>query len=142
LKRSITYLASGDWPDGAADFRRAENGAPGLSKIIDNERWSEVAKGANGRVYLDLKTFDDNHRHPANFWLKQIQGSSDEPAPFSLEQYQVDCASRQIRALTVAEYDQSGKLVATREGGRWVRVIPGTIGETMLSGVCRGHRRR
>jgi len=41
--------------------------------------------------------------------------------------------------LSVANYDASGDVVGSREGGRWASIIPDTVGETLYSGACRAN---
>jgi tetratricopeptide (TPR) repeat protein len=139
LKRSSAYLGAGDWHSAAVDFRRAETGAPNFSKLIDDERWGEVVRQRNGRVYIDMKTFDDGRSASAKVWIKEAQSSGDDAGPYSLQQYELNCGTRQIRATSVADYDASGKLTGSHEGERWASVVPETLGETLYNGVCRSH---
>jgi len=139
LKRSSAYLGAGNWHMASVDFRRAEDGAPNFSKMLDDERWGEVAPQQNGRVYIDMKTFDDDRSASAKVWIKQVQGSGDDTGPYSLRQFELNCGMRRIRAISVADYDASGKLTGSHEGERWESVVPQTLGETLYNGVCRTH---
>ena len=135
LKRSDTYLKAGKWHQAAIDFRRATEGFPDYADAID--RWREVGSRQNSQVYIDMKTFDDAHSDSVKLWIKQASGSS-ETGPYSLLQYELNCGARQIRTDSFANYDASENLRGNREGGNWGSVVPDTLGEMLLDGVCRG----
>jgi tetratricopeptide (TPR) repeat protein len=137
LKRSRAYLSAGNWHRAAIDYRRAENAAPDFSKSIDDDRWGEVARRQSARVYIDLKTFDDDPNVPAKMWIKEVQVSDGDMGPYALEEYELNCSARRIRATSIANYDASGELIGHHEGGTWNSIVPETIGETLYNGVCR-----
>jgi tetratricopeptide (TPR) repeat protein len=138
VKRASAYLGAGDWHSAAVDFRRAENGAPDFSKLLDDERWGEIAPQQHGRVYIDMKTFDDDRSASATVWIKKVQSSGDDTGPYSLRQFELNCSLRQIRTVSIADYDASGQFTGSREGGTWESIFPQTLGETIYNGVCRG----
>jgi hypothetical protein len=41
--------------------------------------------------------------------------------------------------LSFANYDATGNLKGSREGGAWESVIPDTLGETLFNGSCWGN---
>jgi tetratricopeptide (TPR) repeat protein len=137
LKRSDAYLKAGNWHRAAVEFRRAVDGFPDYAHAID--RWREASSQQNAHMYIDMKSFDDSHRDSVKLWIKQGLGSSDIVGSYSLQQYELNCDARQIRAVSFANYDASGDLkVSSREGGKWESVIPETLGETLLKGTCQG----
>src|SRR5262249_19038013 len=102
-------------------------------------RWREIGQMPDGRSYIDMKTFDDARKDSIRVWIKQSRGASSDDGPHQLLQFELNCRARQIRTLSLANYDASGSLVGSREGGRWARIIPDTIGETLYSGACRAN---
>lgn len=61
-----------------------------------------------------------------------------EPAGFSIIEYEVDCTSYEFRMLTEATYDSTGDVVSQlpRQFGSFEVVIPGTVAEGILETVC------
>jgi tetratricopeptide (TPR) repeat protein len=136
LKRSDAYLKKGNWHLASVDFRRAINGFPDYADAVD--RWREIGQ-SDRRTYIDMKTFDDAHNDSIKIWIKQFRGASSDDGPHQLLQFELNCRARQIRPLSLANYDASGSLVGSREGGRWASIIPDTIGETLYIGACRAN---
>jgi hypothetical protein len=97
------------------------------------DRWREVGQVVNGGSYIDMKTFDDARKDSIKVWVKQARGASEAIGPYGLRQFELNCGARQIRTLSIANYDASGNLVGSWEGGRWASIIPDTIGETFYS---------
>jgi tetratricopeptide (TPR) repeat protein len=137
LKRSDVYLKKGDWHSAAIEFRRAINGFPDYADVVD--RWREIGQTADGRSYIDIKTFDDTRNDLIKVWIKQTRGLSEDMGPYEVRRFELNCGARQIRAVSLANYDASGNLIGSREGGRWGSVIPDTVGETLYSGACRAN---
>jgi tetratricopeptide (TPR) repeat protein len=136
LKRSDAYLKKGNWHSASVDFRRAINGFPDYANAVD--RWREIGQ-SDHRTHIDLTTFDDTRNDSIKVWIKQSRGASSDDGPHQLLQFELNCRARQIRTLSLANYDASGRLVGSREGGRWASIIPDTIGETLYSGACRAN---
>ena len=150
LKRSDAYLKAGKWPNAAADFRRATNGFPqdpDYESAID--RWREIGLAQTGQTYIDLKSFDDTHSDSIKLWIKQIRSdgaSTPKPPPgfrleepYSVQRYELNCGSRQIRMISFAQDDASGKLTFSREIAKeanWESIIPDTLGEQLAEGAC------
>jgi hypothetical protein len=84
-----------------------------------------------------MKTFDDARTNSVKIWMKQSRAASDTDGPYQLHQFELNCGARQIRTLSIANYDASGDLVGSREGGRWVSITPDSVGETLSNGACR-----
>jgi len=137
LKRSDAYLKKGSWHQASIEFRRAINGFPDYADVVD--RWREIGRTGDSRSYIDMKTFDDARNDSMKLWIKQARGASEADGPYQLLRFQLNCGARQIRTLSLANYDASGDLVGSREGGRWASIIPDTIGETLYSGACRAN---
>ena len=85
-----------------------------------------------------MKTFDDARSDSTKVWIKNARGASDAIGPYELRRFELNCGARQIRTLSVANYDASGDIVGSREGGRWASILPDTVGETIYTGACRG----
>jgi tetratricopeptide (TPR) repeat protein len=137
LKRSDVYLKAGNWHRAVVEFRRATGGFPDYADAID--RWRQIGSKQNSQIYIDMKTFDDTRSDSAKLWIKQVRSSNDATSPYSVEQYELNCGARQIRTASFANYDASGTFIGSREGGKWDSVVPDTLGETLLNGVCRGN---
>ena len=134
LKRSDAYLKNGNWRRASIEFRRAVNGFPAYAEAV--ERWREIGQTADGRSYIDMKTFNDTRNDSIKFWVKEDHGPRD--GPYSLFLYELNCGARRIRNSALARYDASGNPTARREGGTWQTIAPDTIGERLYDGICRG----
>lgn len=125
-------------PSGSIDFRRAVNGFPDYADVID--RWREIGQTADARSYIDMKTFfDDAHIGTIKLWIKQARGASQAIGPYALMQFDLNCGTRQLRTVSFANYDASGNLTSSGQGGRWESIIPETFGETLYNGACRSN---
>lgn len=134
VERADAYLQIGNWRRASIDFRRAVNGFPGYAEAI--ERWREISPLGSVHNYIDMKTFDDGRSNAIRFWIKQIKGSNDSIEPYSLHQFELNCQARQIRTVAFVNYDASGDVINSREGGNWASVIPATLGEALYNGAC------
>jgi hypothetical protein len=121
----------GDWHRAAIEFRRAE-AVPGSV----NERWREVGQTAEGRDYIDMKTFDDARRDSVRFWIKQ-RGENESDGAYTLLHFELNCTAERLRTLSIAKYGLAGELLANREGGKWETIVPDTVGESLHDGACR-----
>jgi tetratricopeptide (TPR) repeat protein len=135
MKRSDAYLKAGSWHKAAVEFRRAVDGFPSYAGVID--RWREINSQHDAQIYIDMKTFDDTRSDSARLWIKQTRGSDNVANPYSVEQYELNCGARQIRTVSFANYDASGNVIGSHEGGTWESVVPDTRGETLFNGMCR-----
>lgn len=137
VKRSDAYLKAGEWHGAAVEFRRALDGFPTYADAID--RWREISSQGDSHVYIDMKTFDDARRESAKLWIKQTSGSNDVAAPYSVQQFELNCTARQIHVVSLASYDAAGNFIGSREGGKWESVVPDTLGEMLFGGVCKSN---
>lgn len=135
-KRSDAYLKAGNWHAAALDFRRA---ASGFTPQPLADRWRPVGDQTNSRLYIDLQTFDDSVNASMKLWIKQTDGAAD-PSPYSLNQYEFNCTTRQLRTVSFARYGASGALLASRGEGKWESSIPDTLGETLLNNICKASK--
>jgi tetratricopeptide (TPR) repeat protein len=132
IKRSDAYLKKDDWHRAAIEFRRAE-AVPGSA----HERWREVGQTADGRNYIDMKTFDDARRDSVRFWIKQPRGENESDGAYTLLHFELNCTAERLRTLAIAKYGLAGELLANREGGKWETILPETVGESLHAGACR-----
>ena len=96
---------------------------------------TDVAR-RDSHVYVDMKTLNEARSDSATLWIKQTRGTEGDDKPHSVEQYELNCGSRQIRRLSAASYDASGNVIGSHEGGDWATVVPDSLGETLLDGMC------
>ena len=134
LKRSDAYLHRKDWGRAVADFRRAANGFPDYASTID--RWRLFSQTYDANAYIDMQTFDDARSGSVKVWIKQANGERDAAGPYKAFRFELNCGAEQIRTLAWAEYDASGTLVRSGQGGRWGGVYPNTLGEILEQGAC------
>jgi hypothetical protein len=77
-----------------------------------------------------MKTFDDAHSGAIKLWIKEARGAGEAIGYYALWQWELNCGARQIRTVSFANYDASGELTSSGQGGRWQSIIPETVGET------------
>ena len=132
IKRSDAYLRKGDWRSALVDFRRATNGFPGYAVGIDS--WRQFDETFHTHSYVDVKNFDDADDGSLKLWIKQ--GVNDAPGPYELYRFELNCSAEKIRTLAWAEYNASGTLVKSGQGGRWGSIWPNTLAEILEHGAC------
>lgn len=137
IKCSDAYLKADDWRSAAVDFRRTENGFECLAMA---DRWRPVGIRQNSQLYIDMQTFDDSTSTSMKLWTKQIAGAADSSGPYLLNQYELNCTTRQLRTVSFASYSASGNLLASRGDGKWESSIPDTLGETLLDDMCNSQK--
>jgi hypothetical protein len=130
LKRLDAYLRQGNWHAAKLDFKRAERGYNTPDAI---DRWREIRPLANARVYVDMKTFNDERRQAVNLWIKEANGDT---GPYSVEQLELNCGARQLRMISSASYDAAGNVTGSRRGSNWTSIAPETLGENLYDGAC------
>ncbi|TCK68449.1 tetratricopeptide repeat protein [Acidipila rosea] len=137
VKRSDAYLKEGDWHSAAVDFRRAANG---FKRLATADRWRSIGTQQNSKLYIDMQTFDDSAITSMKLWTKQTEGTTDDSGPYSLDQYEFNCTTRQLRTVSFARYSATGNLLASRGDEKWESSIPDTLGETLLNDMCRSQK--
>ena len=68
------------------------------------------------------------------------EGPADSSGPYSLNQYEFNCITRQLREISFASYSATGNLLASRGDGKWESSIPDTLGETLLNDMCKSQK--
>jgi tetratricopeptide (TPR) repeat protein len=134
IKRSDAYLKKGDWRSALTDFYRATNGFPDYAVGLD--RWRQFEESHDTHSYVDIKTFDDANDGSVKLWIKQAHGAKEAPGPYELYRFELNCSGEKMRTLSWAEYNASGALVKSGQGGRWGSIWPDTLGEILERGVC------
>lgn len=114
LKRSDAYLRQGNWHAAKLDFRLAERGYLNAPDAID--RWREISPLVNVRVYVDMKTFNDERRQAVNFWIKEVRGDT---GPYSVERFELNCGAGKLRMMSSAIYGAAGNITGSRGGSNW-----------------------
>lgn len=137
IKRSDAYVKADDWHSAAVDFRRAANG---FNRLAAADRWRPMGTRKNSQLYVDMQTFDDSASTSMKLWIKETQGPADSSGPYSLDQYEFNCTTRQLRTVSFASYGVNGNLLASRGDGKWENSIPDTLGETLLNNMCRSQK--
>jgi tetratricopeptide (TPR) repeat protein len=136
MKRADAYLGEGNWHQASVEFRRAANGFPSYADALD--RWREIAPMGRQRMYVDLKTFDDAKHQSVKVWVKQFQGPGEpNTIGYTLQQFELNCMGGELRPISFANYNASGELTRSGQGGRWSSPVPETLGEAVYSGACR-----
>ena len=137
LKRSDAYLKEDDWHSAAVDFRRAANG---FKRLATADRWRSIGTQQNSQLYIDMQTFDDSATTSIKLWTKQTDGAADSSSRYSLNQYEFNCTTRQLRTVSFARYSATGNLLASRGDAKWESSIPDTLGERLLTDMCRAQK--
>jgi tetratricopeptide (TPR) repeat protein len=137
IKRSDAYLKADDWHRAAVDFRRA---ADGFKRLATADRWRPIVTQQKSQLYIDMQTFDDSANTSMKLWTKQMEGPADSSGPYSLNQYEFNCITRQLREISFASYSATGNLLASRGDGKWESSIPDTLGETLLNDMCKSQK--
>jgi tetratricopeptide (TPR) repeat protein len=134
IKRSDAYLRKGDWRSALIDFRRATKGFPDYAETID--RWRRFDETYNSHSYVDVSNFDDAGDGSVELSIKQAHGANDALGPYELYRFELNCSAEKIRTLSWAEYNASGTLIKSGEGGRWGSIWPSTLGKILEDGAC------
>ena len=134
IKRSDAYLRKGNWRSALTDFRRATNGFLDYAEAVD--RWRQFDETSNTHSSVDLKNFDDAGDGSVKLWIKQAHGVNDTPGPYELYRFELNCNAEKIRTLSWAEYNTSGVLVRSGQGGRWGSVWPYTPSKVLADSAC------
>ena len=140
IKRLDAYLKKGDWHSAVTDFHRASNGFG--DNAISLDRWRQFEETHDTHSYVDMKNFDDENDGPIQLWIKQAHGAKDVQGPYELYRFELDCSAEKIRSLSWAEYDASGTLKKSGEGGRWGSIWPDTLGKVLEDSACRNAQPR
>src|SRR5215472_8690549 len=116
IKRSDAYLKKGAWRSALMDFRRATNGFPDYAAGLD--RWRRFEETSNTYSSVDMENFDDAHDGLVKLSIKQGRRGNDVPGPYELYRFELNCSAEKMRVVSWAEYDASGDLKKSGEGGQ------------------------
>jgi tetratricopeptide (TPR) repeat protein len=133
LKRAEAYLLAGKYQAAATDYRRGVNSFESYGDSV--ERWHTVQTNPEITTLLDLKSADFRRTDAMRTWIKHQRGSEENGA-HSVEQYEINCETRQSRTLSSADYNSKGDLIGSRQGSKWDSIIPDTLGEIVFNGMC------
>ena len=54
-----------------------------------------------------------------------------------IENYNLDCAVKQLRTILIVSYYDSSEVVGHHESGGWEGLIPDSLSEIYVNGICR-----
>jgi tetratricopeptide (TPR) repeat protein len=130
-KRGDAYIQSGRFVDGVNDFQRIYLGIPAFADSV--ERWRTLDQSHTPISYLlDVKG------SVLSGSLKRVWVKRSEKRGYQVISFEFNCASREMRTLSEARYNAQDDLLdsPTSDPGSWRGVVPDTVGERLLNGVC------
>jgi tetratricopeptide (TPR) repeat protein len=130
-KRGDAYIQSSRFADGIDDFQRIYRGIPAFADSVT--RWRPLDQShAPISYFLDVKGSVLSGT-PKRVWIKRIEKSS-----YQVISFEFNCPSREMRTLTEARYSAQDELLGSpiSDPDSWHGVVPDTIGERLLNGVC------
>jgi tetratricopeptide (TPR) repeat protein len=130
-KRGDAYIQSGRFADGVNDFQRIYRGIPAFADSV--ERWRPLDQSHAPISYLlDVKgsVLSGSLRR---VWVKRTEKSG-----YQVISFEFNCDAREMRTLSEARYNAQDSLLGSpiSDPGSWRGVVPDTIGERLLNGVC------
>jgi Flp pilus assembly protein TadD len=129
VNRGDAYLLAGNWKKALREFERAMKGYPDYAEAID--RWRSIAKGGDTDIHLDFKTISQSDTNVIGCWIK-----TNKYAQEYLENYEINCVSRQINQLESINYNESGKGIRMNGYRGWQRIVPDSFGEILFNHLC------
>ena len=130
-KRGDAYIQSGRFLDGVNDFQRIYRGIPAFASSVDRWRSLDFSHGSNA-YFLDVKgsVLDSTVK---KVWLKHSEKTGYQVLSFELR-----CSSREMRKVSEARYNTQDDLLGSpmSDPDSWRGVVPDSIGEKLLDGVC------
>jgi tetratricopeptide (TPR) repeat protein len=130
-KRGDAYIQSGRFNNGVNDFQRIYRGIPAFASSV--ERWRPLDHAhAPISYFLDVKG-SDLGGSAKKVWVKRSERSG-----YQVISFEFNCASREMRTLSETRYNAADDLVGgpISAPDLWRGVVPDTIGEKLLNGVC------
>lgn len=128
-RRTDAYLRDLRFRKAVADYNRAVASTDDEGRFV--ERWRFLATVGKEGQFLDMKsaTFGKS----PTIWIKTAK-----PKGHELQSLEFDCTNRKLRTLQVVTYDNDGKVLNSSDAsGGFQTIIPGTLGENLLTGACR-----
>ena len=129
-KRGDAYIQSGRFLDGVNDFQRIYRGIPAFASI---NRWRPLESSYSSNAYfLDVKG------SVLNGAAKKVWVKHSEKNGYQVISFEFNCSSREIRTVFEARYNTQDDLLGRpmSDPSSWNGVVPDTIGERLLNGVC------
>ena len=105
----------------------------------DAIRWRKIGRSHNEAFFYNGKdTICDADRKVLKTWIKAIPDSPDGHA-YSLELFELNCRTYQLRRTSQTKYTSTGDIVDFRsiKEAEWDDVIPDSIGQTIFNTACR-----
>jgi tetratricopeptide (TPR) repeat protein len=130
-KRGDAYILSGRFADGVNDFQRIYRGIPAFADFV--ERWRPLDQSNSPISYsFDVKG------SVLSGSLKRVWVKHTGKNEYQVISFEFNCASREMRTLSEARYSAQNDLLGSpiSDPDSWRGVMPDTIGERLLNGVC------
>lgn len=130
-KRGDAYIQSGRFLEGVNDFQRIYRGIPAFASSVDRWRSLDSSHGPSA-YFLDVKGSDLSNA-VKRVWVKHSQKTG-----YQVISFEFDCSSREMRTISEVRYNPQNDLLGSPlpDPDSWHGVVPDTIGERLLSGVC------
>lgn len=100
--------------------------------------WQKATDSQNAIYYFDAKRLRHVSETIRETWIKEevlVASSRDYASQITLQQF--DCKEQKTRLLSVASYDFNGQPLVSGDGnGKWVSLVPESVGEGLLIVVC------
>ncbi|RZU28898.1 tetratricopeptide repeat protein [Edaphobacter modestus] len=130
-KRGDAYIQSGRFADGVNDFQRIYRGIRAFSDSV--ERWRPLDQS-----HAPISYFLDVKGSVLSGSLKRVWVKRSEKSGYQVISFEFNCASREMRTLSEARYNAQDDLLGSPilDSDSWRGVVPDTIGERLLNGVC------
>lgn len=138
-KRADLFIQAGDLNHAIADYRRAIEGFPGYASVLD--RWRKLIAGKDEAFFVDLKTSTVVRPGVFDLWIKKAQDKSLSNSSYTLLQYEVNCASRQVRINQVTRQGGGTRPIRLVALGKWIRPAPDGFDERVYDRLCPQVRR-
>ena len=130
-KRGDAYIQSGRFLDGVNDFQRIYRGIPTFASFVDRWRSLDSSHGSNA-YFLDVKG------SILNSAIKKVWVKHSEKTGYQVISFEFNCSSREMHTVSEANYNTQDDLLGNpiHDPDSWREVVPDTIGERLLNGVC------
>lgn len=130
-KRGDAYIQNGRFLDGVNDFQRIYRGIPAFASSVNRWRSLDSSHGSNA-YFLDVKG------SVLNDTVKKVWVKHSDKTGYQVISYEFNCSSREMRTLSEARYNTQDDLLDSpmSDPNSWRGVVPDTIGEKLLTGVC------
>jgi hypothetical protein len=101
---------------------------------VSSGKWNFAAGSPENSYYYDPKTVARS-KDVVRAWTKS---ASKKHIETTRALYEIDCAKRDIRVLSVIIYGEEGRIIgSSTKKGDWVPIAPGTIGDAYRERLCK-----